>query len=44
MAVPESLLAGGDYNQDALGEDVKEYIVRRHALFYTDQGAREIYR
>ncbi|QDZ23893.1 glycoside hydrolase [Chloropicon primus] len=44
IPVPGSLLGGGDYNQDNLEQEVKEYIVRRHSLFYTDEGARDIYR
>ena len=44
IPLPASLLEGGDYNQDGLPEEVKEYIVKRHSLFYTDEGARSIYR
>ena len=44
MPLPESLLAGGDYNQRSLSSDEKNYIVKRHSLFYTDEGARQIYR
>ncbi|UPR03103.1 glycoside hydrolase [Chloropicon primus] len=44
IPVPGSLLEGGDYNQRSLSADVKNYIVRRHSLFYTDEGARDIYR
>jgi len=44
IPIPGSLLAGGDYNQDNLEQDVKNYIVERHSLFYTDEGTREIYR
>ena len=44
IPVPASLLGGGDYNQDNLEQEVKNYIVERHSLFYTDEGARKIYR
>jgi len=44
IPIPESLLAGGDYNQRSLSSDEKNYIVKRHSLFYTDEGARQIYR
>ena len=44
MPLPASLLEGGDYNQRSLTSGEKNYIVERHSLFYTDEGARKIYR
>ncbi|QDZ21967.1 glycoside hydrolase [Chloropicon primus] len=34
----------GDFDQVSLNETVKEYEVRRHALFFTDEGSREVYK
>ena len=44
IPLPESIFEEGDFTDDAFSEDVKNYIVRRHSLFYTDEGTREIYR
>lgn len=34
----------GDFDQIGLNETAKEYEVKRHALFFTDEGAREVYK
>ena len=34
----------GDFSTENLNETLKEYEVRRHALFFTDEGARDVYK
>jgi mannan endo-1,4-beta-mannosidase len=34
----------GDFSQATLNETMKEYEVRRHALFFTDDGSKDIYK
>jgi mannan endo-1,4-beta-mannosidase len=42
--IPRPADEAGDYNDDALNDATKALLLKRHALFYTDEGPREIYR